>query len=240
MTKLPGKTPLWLSIAAELRDAIAQGQYAPGARLPTEAALAGRFGVNRHTVRHALAKLRDDGLVHTRRGAGAFVLARPLDYPIGQRVRFHRNLRDAGRLPGKRVLELEQRGATAAEAARLALEPGADIAVSHTVSLAEDTPLAVAESLFPEARLPGLAAALRVETSVTAALAQVGVHDYVRAWTRLSATLATPIQASHLRLAEGAPLLQTAALSTSGGVPVEYSRTWFASDRITLALDHST
>ena len=61
------RTPLWASIAAELRAALAEGQYVAGDKLPTEAALSERFGVNRHTVRRALAQLADDGAVHARR-----------------------------------------------------------------------------------------------------------------------------------------------------------------------------
>jgi DNA-binding transcriptional regulator YhcF (GntR family) len=74
-------TPLWAAIARSLREDIAEGRYAPGDKLPTEAVLSERHGVNRHTVRHALAALVDEGLVRTRRGAGAFVAGRPADYP---------------------------------------------------------------------------------------------------------------------------------------------------------------
>lgn len=231
-------TPLWISIAATLRAAIAEGQYPEGSRLPTEADLAARFGVNRHTIRHALSKLIEDGLVHSRRGSGSFVLARPLDYPLSERVRFHKNLRDAGRLPGREILAIEVRTASEAEAYRLRLAPGDGICVAHTLSFADGSPVALAESQFPEARHPGFSDALRRESSVTRALAAVGVSDYVRTQTRLSATIANATQATHLRLPEGAPLLLTESRSEADGLPVEFGRTWFASDRITLTLDH--
>ena len=96
----------------------AEGRYRPGDKLPTEAALAERFGVNRHTVRHGLSALVEEGLLRTRRGAGAFVAARPTDYPIGARVRFHENLIAAGRRPEKRGLHLAERAATQGEARR--------------------------------------------------------------------------------------------------------------------------
>ncbi|PRY22093.1 GntR family transcriptional regulator [Aliiruegeria haliotis] len=230
-------TPLWKSIAATLRSAIADGQYPEGSRLPTEADLAARFGVNRHTVRHALATLIEDGLVHSRRGSGTFVLSKPLDYPLSERVRFHRNLRDAGRLPGREILAIEVRTATEAEARRLSMTPGDEICVAHTLSFADHTPIALAESHFPEARHPGFADALRSSRSVTDALATVGVADYLRTETRLSATIANATQASHLRLPEGAPLLLTESRSESDGVPVEWGQTWFASDRVTLTFD---
>ncbi|CAN0600845.1 unnamed protein product, partial [Ectocarpus sp. 12 AP-2014] len=98
------RTPIWRSIAETLKTAIAEGHYAAGAKLPTEAALSDRFGVNRHTVRHAISHLVEQGLVHSRRGAGVFVLAKPLDYPLAMRMRFHQNLLATGRLPDKTML----------------------------------------------------------------------------------------------------------------------------------------
>lgn len=233
------RTPLWRAIADTLKTAIAEGQYATGTKLPTEAALSERFGVNRHTVRHAISHLVDEGLVHTRRGAGVFVLAKPLDYPLSERVRFHQNLQAAGRMPDKTMLSVEVLAASEEDARRLSVPQGADIAVSHSLSFADGTPVALAESRFPEARLPGLAKALAQSASVTLALAEVGVTDYLRASTRLTATTATAAQALHLRVQEGAPLLLTQSLSKdANGVPVEHGQTWFASERITLTLDH--
>ena len=51
------------------------------------------------SVRDALADLGGRGILRSRRGAGVFVEAPPTDYPIGRRVRFHQNIRAAGRLP---------------------------------------------------------------------------------------------------------------------------------------------
>ena len=100
------KTPIWKSIALTLTSDIAEGRYNTGDRLPTEAQLAATHGVNRHTVRRALSDLAERGLVHARRGAGVFVSARPTDYPIGKRVRYHKNISASGKIPGKRVLAL--------------------------------------------------------------------------------------------------------------------------------------
>ncbi|MEM7189778.1 MAG: GntR family transcriptional regulator, partial [Pseudomonadota bacterium] len=62
--------PIWQQIRGTLTSEISEGRYPAGARLPSEAALAARFGVNRHTVRRALSDMSDAGLVHARRGAG--------------------------------------------------------------------------------------------------------------------------------------------------------------------------
>lgn len=60
-------------IARALRADVACARLAPGERLPTEHALSRHFGVSRATVREAVARLKHDGLVESRRGSGAFV-----------------------------------------------------------------------------------------------------------------------------------------------------------------------
>jgi DNA-binding GntR family transcriptional regulator len=68
--------PQYRSMAAELRALIEAGELAPGDSLPSESALAERYGVARGTVRHALAELEGAGLVESVHGKGRFVLGR--------------------------------------------------------------------------------------------------------------------------------------------------------------------
>lgn len=231
------RTPLWQSIADRLATEIASGHYAPGDRLPTEAALAARFGVNRHTVRRALAGTAAAGLTHARRGAGVFVLSRPTDYPIGRRPRFHQSLAEAGHAPERRVLHLGTRAADAAEAEALDLPPGASVHAFESVNLADGVPISIALSVFPADRFPALPGSLAANPSITAALATAGVADYTRALTRITAVRAGPTEALHLRLPEGAPLVRTEGINVDGARrPVEFGRAWFAGDRVTLVL----
>ncbi|MBY6067396.1 phosphonate metabolism transcriptional regulator PhnF [Leisingera aquaemixtae] len=231
------RTPVWKSIAIALTDDIAQGRYETGGKLPAEAQLATRFGVNRHTVRRALAEMSEQGLVHSRRGAGVFVAAKPTDYPIGRRVRFHQNLTREGRNPAKQILTLETRVASAREAKALHLDPGAEVHVYDGLSLADGQPIALFQSIFPADRFPGILDALQEQRSVTAALQKFGVEDYTRIETRITAKLATATQALHLRIAEGSPILRTTGVNADPqGRPVEFGRTWFAGDRVTLTV----
>ena len=162
---------LWSTIAATLRAEIAAGLYRPGDKLPTEAEMAGRFGVNRHTVRHALAALADEGTVHSRRGSGVFVTARPTDYALGRRVRFHQNVTASGRTPSRRITRLETRPAGTRESTALRLPDGVPVHVIEGTSLADGQPLAAFRSVLPAGRFPGLLAAMQAESSITAALA---------------------------------------------------------------------
>ena len=231
------RTPVWKSIETALLHDIAAARYTPGDKLPTETALSHRFGVNRHTVRRALASLADQGVVHARRGAGVFVTLTPTDYPIGRRVRFHHNLQAAGHLPERRMLSAEARGADAREAEALNLPQGTPLHVCDGLSLSDGQPIAVFRSAFPAERFADMPAVLGRVHSVTRAFAEHGIADYTRAWTRLTARLASATQALHLKIREGDAILRTDAVNIDpDGTPIEYGRTWFAGDRVTLTL----
>ena len=63
--------------------AIKSGAYGVDERLPTEHAMAAEFQVSRPVVRDALQRLRDQGLIYSRRGAGSFVREQGLREPLG-------------------------------------------------------------------------------------------------------------------------------------------------------------
>ncbi len=230
--------PVWQSIRTTLASDIEGGRYAPGDKLPTEAALAKRFGVHRHTVRRAIGDLAKAGAVYSRRGSGIYVHQVTTDYPLGRRVSFTRNLRAAGRLPSRRLLLSETRAADQTEADILHLRTGDRVHCFEGLSCADEQPLAIFRSVFPAEALPDLPAALTRLGSITDSLRDQGVNDFTRAWTRVQAQAATAAQALHLRLAPGAPLLQTLALNIDqAGQPLEYGCTWFSGDRVTLTFD---
>lgn len=233
----PPHASLWKSIATTLSAEIAAAQYRPGDKLPTEAQLSARFGVNRHTVRRALVTLAALGTVHARRGAGVFVATAPTDYALGSRVRFHQNVLASGRTPSRKILRIESRAADSVESEALHLNLGDTVHVVEGLSFANEVPLALFLSVFPAQRFPALPEAMLRLTSVTKALAEAGVADYTRASTRLTATIADALTARHLRLPEGAPLLRSVAVNVDVfGLPVEFGTTWFAGDRVTLTI----
>ena len=71
-----GKTPVYLQIAAILRDAIERGDYAPGRPIPSETQLMQEHGVARLTARKAVRVLVAEGLVEVVQGRGAYVAER--------------------------------------------------------------------------------------------------------------------------------------------------------------------
>jgi GntR family transcriptional regulator, transcriptional repressor for pyruvate dehydrogenase complex len=64
-------------IYSDILNSIIEGEFKEGDRLLTEHALAERFSTSRPTVREALARLRADGIIVTRRGSGTTIGRRP-------------------------------------------------------------------------------------------------------------------------------------------------------------------
>jgi GntR family transcriptional repressor for pyruvate dehydrogenase complex len=57
----------------ELTTRIRSGEFQPQMRLPWEQTMAAEFGVSRTVIREAIARLKNEGVVSTRQGSGAFV-----------------------------------------------------------------------------------------------------------------------------------------------------------------------
>lgn len=66
--------PPYLQIADDLRRQIKTGRYQPGDRLPSLPAMSATYSSAAETVRRALGRLRDEGLVATQSTRGTFVL----------------------------------------------------------------------------------------------------------------------------------------------------------------------
>ena len=80
MTALPdiridrvSPVPFYFQLAALLEQEIVRHRWQPGERLPSEAELCSHFGLSRTTVRQALARLEQEGMVTRRKGFGTFV-----------------------------------------------------------------------------------------------------------------------------------------------------------------------
>ena len=65
--------PAYAQVAGILKQRISDGTFQPGARLPSEAAIAKRFGISAMTARKAVGLLAEEGLVSRVQGLGTFV-----------------------------------------------------------------------------------------------------------------------------------------------------------------------
>jgi GntR family transcriptional regulator, phosphonate transport system regulatory protein len=233
----PGIT-LWRRIADDLEQAIALGTHTAGDRLPAENEIAARFGVNRHTVRRALAELTQRGLIRAERGSGTYVERKRLAYPIGARTRFSEIVGTAGRGPEGRLIGHACEPATTDIAKRLGLDAGDLVVRLEILRSADRVPISSATSWLPAALAADAARIYRARRSMTAVLAHYGISDYRRQSTRISAATADALDAERLGLAPGRAVFIVDSIDvTPRGAPILTSRARFAADRVELVVE---
>ena len=241
MTVLERKSgvALWRQIADRIRSDIATGGAGQDGKLPPEMELAKRYGVNRHTVRSAIAALEQEGVLRSEQGRGTFVRRRKrLSYPIAKRTRFSAGLGNQAGSTRTRLLESAEEAASEAVADNLGVAIGNPVIRLDTVSEADGIPVSRATSWFDANRFAGIDKAFGEHASITKALAACGVTDYVRQSTVIEARHASGEDIQLLRLSAGAIVLVTRAVNAdSDGNPIQYAESRFAADRVELKIE---
>jgi GntR family phosphonate transport system transcriptional regulator len=229
---------LWRQIADRILQGIANGDFAENAALPPEVALAERYGVNRHTVRSAIAALTQEGVLRAEQGRGTFVLSRKrLSYPIGARTRFSTGLQ--GQTSERHIVLLASSVEPASQrvAEGLGLARGAAVIRLETRGEADGHPISRATTWFDARRFAGIEVAMAETGSITASLKRFGVNDYLRHSTVLSARHADAEDLAALELQPGAIVLVTLAVNvTLDGQPIQFAESRFPAERVELKL----
>ncbi len=229
---------IWKQIERQLLRDIAMDIFKPGEKMPTEMELASRFGVNRHTVRQAMAALAEANVVRVEQGRGAFVQESVMDYPLGSRTRFSQIVSSRHRLPDKRLISDQIIKASPTVARNLKLKAGEKVIEILSVSEADGIPLAVGHSFLPASRFEGIVDIFKETKSLTEAFRDFGIQDYTRKFTKISAQLPNSKVAGLLKQQKSRPILLTESVDVDAAEnPIEYGNTSFTSDRVQLLVE---
>src|ERR1700761_2633312 len=133
---------LWRQIADRIRVGINNGDYDATGMVPPETALALQFGVNRHTVRSALAALGQEGVVRAVQGRGTLIERKErLNFPISKRTRFSQGVGDQAREARAALLGVAEEKADAEVAGRLGIDPGDEVIRLESRGVADGRPV---------------------------------------------------------------------------------------------------
>lgn len=224
--------PKYYAVKRHLLEFI--GSLEPGAAVPTERELALRMHTSRTTVRQALGELVVEGRLVRRQGSGTYVAEPKITWPL-YLASFTEQVMASGFTPSAEVLGTQRIAASAALGQRLSLPARAPVYRLERLRLADGWPIAVETSWLPADRFPGLTRLIRTHGSLHAILAgHYGVT--LRAGEESIETApATPREAGPLRVDVGTPMLVVSRQNFDGSrTPVEFGRTWFRGDRVTL------
>jgi GntR family transcriptional regulator len=222
MDESPRYRPLYQQVYDFLVKQIASGEWGPGESLPSEQALAGRLNVSQGTVRKALDALAADSLIDRRQGKGTYVAEHTQERAL---FRFFRMARPGGAraLPTSAGESLKRRPARPADAARLALAPGAEVYELNRLRLIDGEPAVIERIVLPAALFRGFERHSPVPNALYALYQREYGVNIVSAEEELRADVARRDDCRRLALSPGAPVLHIDRVAVSlEGIRVEW------------------
>jgi GntR family transcriptional regulator len=229
----------YAELADLLRARIAAGDTGPGGALAGEVELAREYGTSRVTVRRALDRLRQEGLVVSRRGAGWFVSVDPVRQPLGRVTTVEAALEAAGARQERRVVAFGFVGAPAPVAAALGVAVDAEVLRVERVNFADDQPFA-AVTVWVRADLGADVSRADVERSPLYDLLPVRGVELTHAQQTITAELASAAVARALACATGDPLLFVRRVTyDASGEAALYSEHRYPAERTAFEIEFS-
>lgn len=236
-------------VAAELRQSIYSGRYAPGAKLPSETELMERYATSRNTVRTALGKLTNEGLIETTPRLGTFVrTTRPRRFypqeefmerpPAPPKDAFFTKLEAEGRQPSQSI-GIEITRPPEDVAARLELSDTASTVVRRKVRYLDGEPYEISDAYFPfelvegtEIMHPG-----DITRGAGRILAERG-HRQERFLDEITSRMPSPEETARLDLGPGTPVTVHVRTGFDGaGHPVRVLMTVLPSGKHIIVYD---
>ena len=233
---MPAGTPLYLLLAAEVRDRIATEQLAPHTAVPSERELAELHGVSRMTARQALALLESEGLVYRNPPRGTFVAEPRVRFHIGS---FSEEVARMGRRPAAQQLGADLQQVTPAVGHAMGLADDAWVHVFIRLRTVDDVPFALETTYLPAELTPGI-----LDESEQGSLWEALRSRYGVQLARSTAVLESIVldDATSMRLGGRAGAAGTLLIRRTEDVTgrcVEYGRDIYRADRVAFEVCES-
>lgn len=148
------QSPIYLQVREAIRDAIRNGEYLPGTRIPSEAELARDYGIHRLTVRNAISVLIKEGLLKGVQGKGIFVVGPKMERDLETLGGFTQTMRRQGAEPTIKVLVKAVRPAGEKYALIFGMRPDEEIIYIKRICFADGDPVSLEEIFIPAVLVP--------------------------------------------------------------------------------------
>lgn len=222
--------PLYYQLKQHLKEHINSCKV--GDAIPTETELCELFDVSRPTVRQAIAELVTEGHLTRSKGKGTFItkpkVQRDFVYALQS---FNQEMRDHGRVPSTRVLNLEPVKANDTVAAQLNIREGEEAIFLRRVRLADGKPLMVVNTFLASKLVPKFLDLDLEQNALHETLRDRYNLDLVRGIRAVEAIAAPEKEADLLQIQCGDPVQYIeSTFYTEDDTAVEFSTAWYRGD----------
>jgi GntR family transcriptional regulator len=223
--------PLYHQVYLDLRHMIQRELILPGEMLPPEIDICQAYGIGRQTVRQAIARLVDEGVVERFAGRGTFVREQTSHIQFFLDRSFSQQMREMGRTPYSRLLS-QRAGTVDLDVPALQAYQGKPCLTLERLRLGDAEPICHQTSTILSERCPGIEGQGFANQSLYEALAT----RYQLAISRIDhvvrAVAADEYRAELLEVEEGTPLLFVGTTAyLDDGELIEYSASYYRADR---------
>lgn len=225
--------PLWAQVLADLRVRLTAGEF--DERFPTDQQLVADYDVSRQTVREAVRRLTEEGLLERTRGRGTRV--RTFEHLAGSLGSLYEQVREQG--ASQRSVVLARDVVTdRAIARRLRLSDRAALVHIERLRFADDEPLALDRAWLPARLARPLLGVDLTDTGLYVELARsCGITD-LHGSERIRPVVPSERDRGTLQLPDGEAAFSIERLTLSGdATPVEWRHSLVRGDRYTIKID---
>lgn len=238
-----GRVPVYYQIASNIEHRIAIGEWAVGARLPSETDLAKQYGVSRMTIRQALGELENDEIVIRQRPTGTFVSRQPkkLAPTLSIPVNFLQGLNTMGHTSNIETVAVRVTPNTSDEiATELGIKNDDPLIEYIRHVTVNGSPVARVQSVVPCSKCPGLENFPLINNSIHSTIEEHFSFSIVQANHWIEAVKASAEDQEILGAKENSPiLLLTSVYMDQNNQPIEHVLTYWLGDVMKLRLRSS-
>jgi len=226
--------PLWAQVLADLTARLGRGDFTE--RFPTDQELVDTYGVSRQTVREAVRRLADDGLLARERGRGTRVRTLEFEHTPGTLEGLFHQVEAQGATQTS-VVRVREQTINAEIARRLELPAGAQLVHIERLRLADGEPLALDRSWLPARVAQRLLDAPLTRAGLYDELARLCGVTITGGSERVRPVVPTAAERRALNMAAGVAGFAIERLVHTALAPVEWRQSLVRGDRYSLVVE---
>lgn len=228
--KISYVSPMHVQLREVIRNKIEDGEYEKGMTIPSENELAAAYGINRLTVRNAIAALVKEGLLKSVQGKGVYVMGPKIERDLETLGGFRQTMREKNKKPDIKLLKKVVRKAGVKYGYLFNIDPEDEIYYIKRICYSDDQPISLEEIFIPKNLFP------RLEGMDITVFSLYEIYEFfgisvVRDWQTLSLTNLDVKDSKLLGLETGATamLFEGTSYDSSNRV-VEFNRNYVRGD----------
>ncbi|MEA1914831.1 MAG: GntR family transcriptional regulator [Campylobacterota bacterium] len=210
-------------------------------KLPSENKLCTKFNSTRSTVRQAIAKLKNEGLIYSKKGSGNFVTPNKIRYELSPTTSFTNEIQKLNKIPASKILDLEMIQADEILAQEFNIDIKSPLLKVSILRYVDDIPFLFTISYLNSSILEDIDKFIKEYESLT----QLFVDEYsiqtVRNHSEIDIIGANPYISEKLNMQSHMPLIKisSSSIDKKTSQVIEYCESYFRSDMAKIVIDYT-